>query len=256
MNDYITENHPAMSEFDIEGQEAAGTIEPAPAGGVDMTERQEVDVAPREHKEPITPETTTETTTETPPETTGETPPEATVEATETNQEQAAREAQEPPADAKPDDITDIVGPDGKYLTYREAAKATRNLQSMYDKKFSDQQAAFNQQQQQLEQWNQYYAQEQARQEQANENASITPEQFAHSIDVAPGDTLRWAQEHYPEAVPDIISRVRATKGDQLADQMLVNHQQSQMQQQQYEQQLHLLPLVVELAMQLLDLGL
>lgn len=208
MNDYVTENHPALKEFDIEGQEAeeAAAAEAPPEQPV---EEQTTEETPVEQEQPVE---------EAPP---SEDPP------------------PEPPPteDAKPDDITDIVGPDGKYMTYREAAKATRNLQSMYDKKFAEQQQAMQQYQQQVEQWNQYYAQQQQAAEKAAQIDNISAEQWAQQIDLAPVDTLQWAAQEYPEAVPHIISRVRQTKGDAIADQMLVSYQQDQLAMQQYQQQ-------------------
>ena len=245
VSDYMTETHPAIDEFDIEGQEESGELPPS-NDPVDVSERQEQDPPPRD------PNTSagenTEETTDTPPADNGQTKqPEDSAEGdTPTGGEPAGSPESEgqPADDVNPDDLSDIVGPDGKYMTYREAAKATRSLQSMYDKKFAEQNKQIEELQkyreEQQKQWEQQTQQQQEYQQQQavqQQIQSMTEQQWAHQIDMYPGETVSWAAENYPEAIPGIISHIRATKGDFVADEMLIRYQQGQQQQMMQQQQ-------------------
>jgi hypothetical protein len=241
---YMTETHPAIDEFDIEGQEAAGALPPAD-GPVDVSERQEQDVAPREPDPVDTPAVTTETPSETPTDITPDiTPLEPKTE--EPTTEPTGDEGDPPTGDVNPDDLSDIVGPDGKYLTYRDAAKGYTNVQSMWAKKHAEQEKQLQELQQQNHQWQEWQKQQEAATQQVNEQQQIqqqadnmSQEQWAHQIDLYPGETVDWAAENYPQAIPGIVAQIRATKGDFVADELLIRYQQGQNQRildQQQEQ--------------------
>lgn len=152
--------------------------------------------------------------------------------------------------DVDPDDISEIVGPDGKYMTYREVAKGYDNLQSLKDKEIAEVKRAVEEAQQQNQQWNEWYQHQQQeqqqyaeQQQQVQQNTPSSQEELAYNIEVDPMGTFRRAAQYTPELVPSIIAYVRQSKGDHLADSMMLENQQAQnyaiqqQQQQMLEQQ-------------------
>ena len=212
--------------------------------GIEEADGQEEETVPETEVPEAESENVEEETAEKPSEPSGEEPegePSEDVEDAETDAEtpQNADEAQTAidDGDVDPDDVSDIVGENGKYLTYRELAKGYSNLQSMKQKEINQQKKQIEEQQKTLEQWNQYYQQQQQAMQHQQQVASVTQEQIDYNIDMAPMDTFHWAMENDPNRIPYIISQAREKKGNAVADAMNFELQQAQMQYQMMHQQ-------------------
>ena len=212
-------NDELLDMFDVESHEEteAQTPDAEPDPVAEAEKAAQADDTPAEAPAEPTEEPTEATQEVKPPDTSGTT----------------TTPAEESEKDAEPDDITDIVGPDGKYMTYREAAKATRSLQSMKDREMDELRGQMQQQQQYIEQ--QAAMQQQQSQQQSIE--SVSDEQIVKGLAQNPHGTFNWLAEAQPHRVSEAISAIREIHGNEMADEAITAYNQNMIQGTQQQMQ-------------------